>query len=270
MLNEFKPTTPSQRRLIRIKDLNLAKSPLLKFKKIRLKKSTGRNNSGKITIYHKGGGVKRMYRNVNFYRIEESTGIVLTLEYDPYRNANIAAVFDNTSRQFFYILAPKGLKIGDIVQSGNSAGINLGNSLPIERIPVGSYIYNIATQYLKKATITRSAGTFSQLLEKTKTYARVKLPSKEQRYIPLTCFATIGTVSNDLHLLTNIGKAGRNRWLNNRPTVRGVAMNPVDHPHGGGEGKTSGGRTATTPWGTPTKHKKTSTSTNLLRIKTIK
>ena len=264
MLKEFNPTTPSQRKLIRLKTNHLSKSPLLKFKLLKLPKSSGRNNTGKITVYHKGGGVKKLYRKIDFTRIKPTCAIVVNLEYDPYRNSEIAAIFDYQTKKFSYIIKPKNLKLGDIVEAGTQAKIKLGNSLPILKIPVGSYIHNVSTKYGKPAAISRAAGNFSQILEKTRRYARIKLPSNEQRHIPLSSFATIGLVSNELHLLTNLGKAGRSRWLNRRPVVRGVAMNPIDHPHGGGEGKTSGGRTSVTPWGKPSKDKKTSTSKNKL------
>lgn len=262
MLKTFKPVTPSQRNLIRIKNEDTNKVSLLKSKIIGLKNKAGKNNSGKITVYHKGNGVKKKYKKIDFLRKKDSKGIVLSIEYDPNRNTKIAAIFDYINKNFYYIIAPKNLKVGNIIKSGKYAEIKTGHSMSLEKIPVGTFIHNVSNKNNKKATLSRSAGTFIQLLEKTKTYARIKLPSKKQILITLDCIATIGTVSNELNILTNIGKAGRNRWLNKRPTVRGVAMNPVDHPHGGGEGKTSGGRTSVTPWGKPGKNKKTSKSKN--------
>jgi len=266
MLKKFKATTSSQRNLIRIKYENINKFSLLKCKIIGLKNNAGKNNSGKITISHKGNGVKKKYKKINFLRKKSSTGIVLSLEYDPNRNTNVAAIYDYLNKRFYYIIKPKNLKVGHIIKSGKNAEIKIGHSLTISKIPVGSFLHCISAKPGKNATLSRSAGTFVQLLEKNKKYGRIRLPSKEQRYLKLDCLATIGTVSNELKMLTKIGKAGRNRWLNNRPTVRGVAMNPVDHPHGGGEGKTSGGRTSVTPWGKPAKHKKTSKSKNKLII----
>lgn len=267
MLKEYKSITPSSRNLIRIKLNNKQPSLLLKLKTKYIKKNAGRNNSGKITVHHQGGGVKKRYRDVNFLRNYNSIGIVMNIEYDPYRTAHIAAVYDFLNKQFYYILQPKNLKVGNIIKSGSNAELKLGHSLPIRKIPEGSFIHNVSTNPNKKGQFCRSAGNFSQIIEKTTKYGRIKLPSKEQRYIPINCFATLGIVSNELKILTTLGKAGRNRWLNKRPTVRGVAMNPIDHPHGGGEGKTSGGRTAVTPWGKPAKNKKTSRSLNKLIIK---
>lgn len=265
-LQKVKPTTPSRRQLIKLnqKSLNLSKKPMLKNKVRGLKTSSGRNHTGKITVFHKGGGVKRRYRKVNFSRTSNSTAIVCSLEHDPNRNAYIAAVYDFINNDFFYILAPKNLKVGDIVKSGLEIEPSLGSSLPISKIPIGTAIYNISVAAAKKAQISRSAGTFSMVKEKTETYAIIELSSGEQRYISSKCFASIGEVSKELYFLTRLGKAGQSRWLNIRPTVRGVAMNPIDHPHGGGEGKKSG--SSRTPWGKPNKRGATSKSTNKLII----
>jgi large subunit ribosomal protein L2 len=248
---EFKikqPTTPSQRHLIQLNTESfLAKNPLIKKKIKHLVISSGRNNSGKITVRHKGGGHKRRYRKINFYRAKISTGITTSIEYDPNRNSHIASVYDISSKFFFYILAPKNLKIGDIIKSGPNAEVKIGHSLPMSNIPVGSYIHNISTKPNKPAQISRSAGTFSKIKEKTLEHALIELSSGENKKISTKCYATIGIVSNELNFLTKLGKAGRSRWLNIRPSVRGVAMNPVDHPHGGGEGKKSGKNK--TPWG---------------------
>nr|QYC61828.1 ribosomal protein L2 [Paralia sulcata] len=266
ILKKSKPVTPSQRHLVRINNFFLSKTPLIKSQSNGLKNSSGRNNSGKITSFNRGGGVKRKYRKIDFVRKTESLGIVISIEYDPNRTSNIALIYDFVYIKYFYIISPIFLKVGDIVKSGTNIQPKLGNSLPIENIPVGSFIYNISIKYNFNSQISRSAGTYSQLIEKTPKYARIKVSSGEQRLVSLKCFATIGIVSNDEKFLTSIGKAGRSRWLNKRPHVRGVAMNPVDHPHGGGEGKTSGGRTSVTPWGRPTKNGKTSSSKNNLII----
>ena len=266
-LQKVKPTTPGRRQLIKLnqKFLNLSKKPMLKTKVRGLKNSSGRNNSGRITAFHRGGGVKKRYRQVNFNRVENSTAIVCNLEHEPYRNAYIAAVFDFINNDFFYILAPRNLKVGDIVKSGLEVEPSLGSSLPISKIPIGTAIYNVSPALNKKAQISRSAGTFSIIKEKTEKHAVIELSSGEQRYISSKCFASIGEVSKELYFLTQSGKAGRSRWLNKRPIVRGVAMNPIDHPHGGGEGKKSG--TSRTPWGKPNQQGKTSKSINKLIIK---
>jgi len=257
-----RPTTPATRNLIQIDNKELTKRPFIKNKILGLKNGSGRNNEGKIITRRKGGGHKQKYRKINFLRINNYNGIITSIEYDPNRSANIASVFNYLDKTYDYILATKNLKIGDIVKNGINAEIKNGNSLPLSKIPVGSLISNVSTEAKAKAKISRSAGTFSQLLEKTTTHARIKISSGEHRQVSVNCFATIGVISNEDFFLTTIGKAGRSRWLNKRPKVRGVAMNPVDHPHGGGEGKTSGGKTSVTPWGKPTKGGKTSRSKN--------
>mgnify|MGYP001795175120 CR=1 FL=1 len=233
--------------------------------KTRCKKNfAGRNNSGRITVYHKGGGHKRNYRKIEFsgnYKI----GIITSIEYDPNRTGYIASVYDFLSKKYFYILAPERLKIGHIIKSGTNAEIFLGHSLPISKIPEGTFIYNISPKKNKPSQICRAAGTYAQIIEKTSKYCKIKLRSGEIRIISNDCYVTLGTVSNELHHLRSISKAGRSRWLNKRPTVRGVAMNPVDHPNGGGEGKKSGN--GLTPWGKSLKNKKTSKSKNKFRIK---
>lgn len=260
-----KPVTPSQRQLVQLNRKNLAKKPLLKTSIKGSKNSGGRNNSGKITIRHKGKGHKQKFRALDFFRTTSSTAIVCSIEYDPNRKANIAAIFEISLYKFSYIIAPKNLKVGDIVKSGSNAETKIGHSLPISKIPVGSFIYNIAPKLKKPAQISRAAGTFSRLTEKTLNSATIELSSGEQRFISVKCYATIGIVSNEFTFLTMLGKAGRSRWLNKRPKVRGVAMNPIDHPHGGGEGKKAGiGRTL---WGKPTRGKKTSKTKNKLIIK---
>jgi len=266
ILNKTSPVTPSQRNLIRLNNSKLAKKPFIKSKIKGTKTGSGTNYSGKITSRHKGGGNKTCYRKIDFNRTSTSTGVVVTIEYDPYRSGNIASIYNSISKRYSYILSPSGLRVGDILKSGTNANVSNGHSLPISKIPPGSLIHNVIVKENKKSQVSRSAGTFSQLIEKTPNSCRIQSSSGEQRYLSPKCFATIGIVSNESWFLTTIGKAGRSRWLNKRPKVRGVAMNPIDHPHGGGEGKTSGGRTSVTPWGKPTKNKKTSRSRNNLII----
>jgi large subunit ribosomal protein L2 len=250
--------------LIKLNKKILKKKPLIKSKIKGLKISSGRNNTGQITSYHKGNGHKRNYRKIDFYRTKNCTGIVSSVEYDPSRTASIASIYNFLTQKYSYIIAPKNLKIGDIVKSGSTAEPNLGNSLPISKIPTGSFIHNISPKTKKLGQISRSAGTFSYLIEKTAKYGRIKVSSGEQRKISVNCYATLGVVSNELQFLTTVGKAGRSRWLNRRPKVRGVAMNPVDHPHGGGEGKKSG--RSLSPWGKLNQGRSTSRSKNLLII----
>ena len=223
-------------------------------------KSGGRNALGRLTARHIGGGHKQKYRIIDFRR--EKTSIpakVASIEYDPNRSARIALLHyvDGEKR---YILAPLDLKVGDTVISGPEADIKPGNSLPLRAIPLGTIIHNVELKIGKGAQLARSAGTFAQLMSKEGKYSQIKLPSGEVRLILQDCYATIGQVGNIDHENVNIGKAGRSRWLGKRPKVRGVAMNPVDHPHGGGEGRTSGGRHPVTPWGIPTKGYKTRTN----------
>jgi large subunit ribosomal protein L2 len=223
-------------------------------------KSGGRNSLGRLTARHIGGGHKQKYRIIDFRR--EKTSIpakVASIEYDPNRSARIALLHyvDGEKR---YILAPLNLKVGDTVLSGPEADIKPGNALPLRAIPLGTIIHNVELKIGKGAQLARSAGTFAQLMSKEGKYSQIKLPSGEVRLILQDCYATIGQVGNIDHENVNIGKAGRSRWLGKRPKVRGVAMNPVDHPHGGGEGRTSGGRHPVTPWGIPTKGYKTRTN----------
>ncbi|MBN2125369.1 MAG: 50S ribosomal protein L2 [Deltaproteobacteria bacterium] len=222
-----------------------------------LKKSGGRNALGRVTSRHRGGGHKRLYRVVDFKRDKDGVPAkVASVEYDPNRSAHIALLHyvDGEKR---YILAPHGLRPGDRVVSGPDAEIQTGNTLPMRHIPLGTPIHNIELNLGHGGQIVRSAGSYAQLMAKEGKYALVKLPSGEVRRIPLDCRATIGQIGNLEHENVSIGKAGRNRWRGKRPRVRGVAMNPVDHPHGGGEGKSSGGRHPVTPWGVPTKGFKT-------------
>ena len=269
-LKSYSPRTPTLRNLIQLNKKNLTKKPLLKNKIKGMHLKNGRNFSGKLTSYNKGGGHKKKYRKINFNRTKNFHGIITTLEYDPFRSCTIASVYDFVTKQFDYIIAPKNISIGDIIKSGKNAEPKNGHSLPIEKIPIGCLIHNISPKNKIYAQLSRAAGTFSQLIEKTPNFGRIRLSSGEHRTLSVKCFATIGAVSNELFVLTTIGKAGRSRWLNKRPKVRGVAMNPVDHPHGGGEGKTSGGRTSVTPWGKPTKGGKTTRTRNKLIIQNRK
>jgi len=222
-----------------------------------LKKSGGRNSKGRITVRHRGGGHKRKYRVVDFKRDKDGIPArIASIEYDPNRGANIALLHyaDGEKR---YILAPHKSKVGDKVMSGTGSEIRPGNALPLREIPMGTNIHNIELNAGHGGQLARSAGNYARLMAKEGKYAQVKLPSGEVRMVLQDCKATIGQVGNLDHENISIGKAGRNRWLGKRPRVRGVAMNPVDHPHGGGEGKSSGGRHPVTPWGVPTKGFKT-------------
>ena len=224
-----------------------------------LKKTGGRNNLGRITVRHRGGGHKRRYRLIDFKRDKfDVPAKVATIEYDPNRSARISLLHyaDGEKR---YIIAPQGLNVGDVVVAGEQVDIKPGNALPLRAIPLGTNLHNIEMKPGKGGQLIRSAGTVAQLVAKDEQYAQLRLRSGEIRRIRIECMATVGAVSNPENMNINLGKAGRNRWLGRRPTVRGVAMNPVDHPHGGGEGKTSGGRHPVTPWGKPTKGYKTRT-----------
>lgn len=224
------------------------KKLILKSKLIPLKRSLGKNHSGKITSFHKGGGHKKRYRKIDFYRNKNSIGIVTNIEYDPNRSANIASIYDIKEENYFYIIAPLGLVIGDVVKSGEKLlEQRLGYSMPLYEIPVGSIIHNIALQKLDLSKLTRSAGSYSLLIDKSFEFCLVQLNSGKKIYVKSNCYATLGMVSNELHILSKLNKAGQSRWCNKRPRVRGVAMNPIDHPNGGGEGKKSG--KGYTPWG---------------------
>jgi large subunit ribosomal protein L2 len=256
-LKSHQPTTPGTRFKIAIDFSEITKDkPEKALVKTRTRISS-RNCQGRITVRRRGGGHKKMYRIIDFRR--EKVGIpanVLAIEYDPNRSANIALLCyaDGEKR---YIIAPSGLNVGDKVSSGVDAEIKVGNTLPLANIPVGEFIHNVELKPGKGAAIGRSAGTAIQLMAKDGKYALVRLPSGEQRKVLATCVATIGVVGNSDHSNRSLGKAGATRWRGRRPKVRGVAMNPVDHPHGGGEGKTSGGRHPVSPWGQKTKGKKT-------------
>ncbi len=255
-LKQYNPTTPSQRELVQVDKSDLWKGkPYKSLTKGKIN-TGGRNNTGRITSWHRGGGHKRLYRFIDFKRSVEGEAVIERLEYDPNRTAFIA-LLAHTDGSKSYILAPNNLKVGDKITSGFEADIKIGNCLSLKNIPVGTIIHNVEMKPGKGGQLARSAGTSVSLAGKDSGYAQVKLASGELRLVPLDCRATIGIVSNPDQKNINIGKAGRNRWLGKRPHVRGVAMNPIDHPHGGGEGKTSGGRHPVTPWGKPTKGKKT-------------
>jgi len=255
-----KPTSAGRRFVVKVVNPDLHKgapyAPLLEKKS----KSGGRNNNGRITTRHRGGGHKQRYRVIDFMRDKDGiSGIIERIEYDPNRTANIALVkYADGERR--YIIAPKGVEIGQAVDSGDEAEIRSGNCLPLRNIPVGSVIHCIEMKPGKGAQIARSAGASAQLVAREGEYATLRLRSGEMRKVRYECRAVIGEVSNSEHSLRKLGKAGATRWRGVRPTVRGVVMNPVDHPHGGGEGRTSGGRHPVSPWGVPTKGHKTRTN----------
>lgn len=256
-IRKAKPTSPGRRHVVSVKDTELHTGKPFKGL-VEVKKSkAGRNNTGRITVRHQDGGHKQHYRIIDFKRNKNDiTAKVERVEYDPNRSANIALVLyaDGERR---YIIAPKGLKKDMSVVSGEKVDVAVGNCMPLRNIPLGTVIHNIEMKPKKGAQLIRSAGTFAQLVGKDNAYAIIRLRSGEMRRVLLDCKAVIGVVSNSEHNLRSLGKAGAKRWRGIRPTVRGVAMNPVDHPHGGGEGRTSGGRHPVTPWGIPTKGYKT-------------
>jgi large subunit ribosomal protein L2 len=256
-VKSFSPTTPSRRYITVLKDEGISKKEPEK-KLLQAKHSTGgRNNLGRLTTKSRGGGHKQKYRIIDFKRNKDNIPAkVNAIEYDPNRSANIALIFYADGEKK-YILAPLGLKAGDTVMSGTTCEVRPGNSMELRNMPVGSIIHNIELKPGKGGQIVRSAGTSAQLMAKEGNYAQVRLPSGEVRMIAAVCRATIGQVGNLEFENIDIGKAGRNRWLGVKPNVRGVAMNPVDHPMGGGEGRSSGGRHPCTPWGKPTKGYKT-------------
>lgn len=252
-VKKFRPTTPSLRFTTVSSFEEVTTSSPEKSLLTPSKKTGGRNNRGVITRRHQGGGHKRMYRQIDFRRDKRDIPArVRTIEYDPNRSARIALLQyrDGEKR---YILAPVGLSVGDVVMAGAEAEIRPGNALPLERIPLGTGVHNVELQPGRGGQMGRSAGASIQLMAKEGAYAHLRLPSGEMRQVRLNCYATVGQVGNLDHENISIGKAGRSRWLGIRPSVRGVAMNPVDHPHGGGEGKTSGGGHPRSPWGWPTK-----------------
>ncbi|SON56070.1 50S ribosomal protein L2 [Hartmannibacter diazotrophicus] len=256
-LKKFKPTSPGVRQLVIVDRSELYKGKPVKALTEGLTKSGGRNNLGRMTSRNVGGGHKRTYRMVDFKRTKRDVvATVERIEYDPNRTAFIALI-RYADDELSYILAPQRLAVGDQVISAASADVKPGNAMPLSAIPVGTIVHNVELKPGKGGQVARSAGTYAQLVGRDQGYAILRFNSGEQRRVQATCVATIGAVSNADHSNISIGKAGRNRWLGKRPHVRGVVMNPVDHPHGGGEGRTSGGRHPVTPWGKPTKGKKT-------------
>jgi len=256
-LKQYNPTSPGQRGLVTVDRSGLHKGGPVKKLTEGLNKSGGRNNSGHITAWQKGGGHKRRYRLVDFKRRKmDMSATVDRIEYDPNRTAFIALITYEDGEQS-YILAPQRLAAGDTVIASAKADIKPGNALPLSSIPVGTIIHNVELKAGKGGQLARSAGTYVQLIGRDQSYSILRLASGEVRMVRSECMATIGAVSNSDQQNIKLGKAGRSRWLGRRPNVRGVAMNPIDHPHGGGEGKTSGGRHPVTPWGKPTKGKRT-------------
>jgi large subunit ribosomal protein L2 len=256
-LKEYKPNTPGMRYRLSLDYSELDKKDAEKRLKKGSAKSSGRDSDGRISVRRRGGGRKRAYRQVDFKRDKENVpGTVASIEYDPNRSANIALIVyaDGEKR---YILAPRGLQKGATVLSGDGAAPTVGNCLPLEMVPLGTTVHNIELQLGRGGQLARSAGASGTVVAKEKDYVTVKLPSGEMRLIFRRCKATIGGVGNEDHMNVALGKAGRSRYLGRRPKVRGVVMNPVDHPHGGGEGRTSGGRHPVSPWGQPTKGYKT-------------
>ncbi|PKN76048.1 MAG: 50S ribosomal protein L2 [Candidatus Cloacimonetes bacterium HGW-Cloacimonetes-2] len=256
-VKHYKPITPTLRFKTGYNFNELSKVEPEKSLLVAVRKSGGRNNQGRITCRHRGGGHRRHYRIIDFKR--DKFGIpakVATIEYDPNRTARIALLHyaDGEKR---YIIAPEGLAVGSRVMSGPEAEISIGNAIPLEKVPLGSFVHNVELKKGKGGQIARSAGAYGQVIAKDGDYVHVKMPSNDVHLIRRECLATIGQVSNGDHSLIKLGKAGRKRWLGIRPTVRGVAMNPVDHPMGGGEGKSSGGRHPVSPWGKPAKGGKT-------------
>ena len=251
-IRNYKPTTPGRRKMSALINEERTTSTPEKSLTVTIKKNGGRNNQGKITVRHQGGGAKRKYRIIDFKRNKLNVpGSVASIEYDPNRTANIALInyADGEKR---YIIAPKGLKVGDKIEAGENADIRVGNALPIMNIPVGTMIHNIELRPGKGGELARSAGASAQILGRENSYVMIRLSSGEQRKVLGTCMATIGEVGNEDSSLVKVGKAGRSRHMGIRPTVRGSVMNPNDHPHGGGEGRAPVGRKAPmTPWGKP-------------------
>ncbi len=255
-LKHYKPTTPGRRGLVLVDRSELHKGKPVKSLTVGLSKSGGRNNYGRITARRRGGGAKRSYRIIDFKRRRFETATVERLEYDPNRSAFIALI-RYPDEELSYILAPQRLAPGDSVVAGERVDVKPGNAMPLASIPVGTIVHNVEMKPGKGGQLARSAGTYVQLVGRDQGYAILRLTSGEQRLVRSECMATVGAVSNPDKSNVKLAKAGRNRWLGKRPSVRGVAMNPVDHPHGGGEGRTSGGRHPVTPWGKPTKGKRT-------------
>ena len=256
-LRTYKPTTPGRRNLVLVDRSQLSTEKPVKKLTEGLTKSGGRNNLGRITARRRGGGHKRAYRIIDFKRRKfDVPATVERLEYDPNRTAFIALVRYEDG-ELAYILAPQRLGVGDTVISGERVDVKPGNAMPMSAMPIGTIVHNVEMKEGKGGQIARSAGTYAQLAGRDQGYAILRLSSGEMRMVRAECMATVGAVSNPDNANTKLGKAGRKRWLGKRPSVRGVAMNPVDHPHGGGEGRSSGGRHPVTPWGKPTKGKRT-------------
>jgi large subunit ribosomal protein L2 len=256
-LKQFRPTSPGRRQLVIVDRAELYKGKPVKGLTEGLTKSGGRNNMGRVTAFRHGGGHKRTYRMIDFKRRKWGMeGVVERLEYDPNRTAFIALI-KYKDGELAYILAPQRLKAGDIVVAGEKVDVKPGNAMPLKAIPVGTIVHNVELKPLKGAQMARSAGTYAQVVGRDTGYAQLRLASGEVRMVQDVCMATIGAVSNPDNMNEVWGKAGRTKWLGRKPSVRGVAMNPVDHPHGGGEGKTSGGRHPVTPWGKKTRGPKT-------------
>ena len=251
-IKTFNPYTPSRRAMTQLDNAEITKSTPEKSLTVSLNKTAGRNNQGKITVRHHGGGSRRKYRIIDFKRNKvDIPATVKSIEYDPNRTANIALICYADGEKS-YIIAPNGLKVGDVLMNGENAEVKVGNCLPLSAIPVGTEIHNIELYPGKGGQLVRAAGNVAQLMAKEGKYATLRLPSGEMRLVPIVCRATIGTVGNVEHGLVNIGKAGRKRNMGIRPTVRGSVMNPNDHPHGGGEGRAPVGRPSPmTPWGKP-------------------
>lgn len=260
-IKEFNPTSPGVRQMTVLDFAEITKTKPEKALVEGFRRQGGRNNTGRMTMRHRGGGAKRLFRTIDFKRDKENVmGKVTAIEYDPNRSANIALIqYEDGEKR--YILAPLGLEVGHPVIASSKAEIRAGNCLPLANVPVGSTIHNVELKPGKGGQLVRSAGMAAQLIAKEEVRGHVRLPSGEVRMIHLTCRATIGQVGNLNHENIVIGKAGRQRHLGWRPFVRGTAMNPIDHPHGGGEGRTKGGRHPVTPWGFPTKGKKTRNNT---------
>ncbi|WP_290491853.1 50S ribosomal protein L2 [Hyphomonas sp. UBA4508] len=259
-LKTFNPTSPGRRQLVLVDKSDLHKGKPVKALTEGLTKKGGRNNTGRITARRIGGGAKKLYRKVDFKRRKfDVVGMVERLEYDPNRTAFIALV-KYADGELAYILAPQRLKAGDEVIASEKADVKPGNAMPLRGMPIGTIIHNIELKPLKGGQVARSAGAYAQLVGRDAGYAQIRLNSGELRMVQDTCMATVGAVSNQDHMNEVLGKAGRSRHKGRRPHVRGVAMNPIDHPHGGGEGRTSGGRHPVTPWGKPTKGRKTRTN----------
>ena len=256
-LKTFKPITPGLRQLVIVDRSELHKGKPVKSLTEGKSQKGGRNNTGRITVRFRGGGHKQTYRIIDFKRRKsDMPAKVERLEYDPNRTSFIALIRYADGEQA-YIIAPQRLSAGDEVVSGNQVDVKPGNAMPLSNIPVGTIVHNIEMKIGKGGAIARSAGAYAQIVGRDQGYVSLRLSSGEQRLIHGQCYATVGAVSNPDHMNTSMGKAGRHRWLGQRPHNRGVTMNPVDHPHGGGEGRTSGGRHPVTPWGKPTKGKKT-------------